>query len=176
MLQTYQAACCLLRASVTDPTTRCMTFDEWSAALGAPILGVTSNYVDKDWSLKCIPIASLNIGDASKSSIQLRALLDEIVRENEIIGSDNIRIHKVTTDNEPAGALAVDLFTNFVGAVRCVVHTLTLSVNDVFVIGTPWKKHLEIVNRVTLYFNFHPKASMLLQKKQKEQGATQDRI
>lgn len=66
-------------------------FDGWSAALGAPIIGVISNFVDKDWFLKCIPVALLNIGDASKSGIQQRALIYEIVRENDIIGSDMIR-------------------------------------------------------------------------------------
>ena len=50
---------------------------------------------------------------------------------NLIVGSDDIRVHTATTDNEPATALAVDLFTNYVGSVRCIVHTLSLAVNEV---------------------------------------------
>ena len=62
------------------------------------------------------------------------------MNNNLIVVSDNIRVHTATTDNEPAAALSVDLFTNFVGSVRCAAHTLALAVNYFFKTGTQWQK------------------------------------
>lgn len=176
MVETYEAVCNLLKTSTTIATTGCMTFDGWSSAQHAPILGVTWHYIDATWKLQCIPVASVNIGDASKSSNQLCAILEDVVKHNMIIGSDNISIHTVTTDNESATALAADLMTNFVGSVRCVVHTIALVVNDVFTADSNWQKYLDIVNETTTFFNHHPKELMFLRKLQVKSGVTQDRI
>lgn len=94
--------------------TGCMKFNGWSAALGAPILRVTWHNVDENRTLKCIPIAAVNTGTRQRSGKQLCSLLEDIVQHNIIIGSEDIRIHTVTTDNEPATCLAVDLMTNYV--------------------------------------------------------------
>ena len=85
-------------------------------------------------------------------------------------------MHTATSDNEAATALGVDLLTNFVGSIRCVVHTLSLVVNDVFESGTVWKKYLDHVNKVTTYFSHHEKAAQLLAMKQLEDGVTPDRL
>lgn len=72
------------------------------------------------------------IAYASKSGSHLFAILEEIVYQNPIVGSDMICIHKATSENEPTTAIAMDLLTNFVGSIRCVVHTLDLVAKDVF--------------------------------------------
>ena len=81
-----------------------------------------------------------------------------------------------TSDNEGAAALSVDLVTNFVGSVRCTVHTLALVVNDVFVEGTEWQHYMNIANKITFYFNHHPKAKQLLVLKQFQERISNDRI
>lgn len=53
------------------------------------------------------------------------------------IGSEQIDIKTITSDEETSLALACDLLTIYVGSVRCVVNTLTLCVNDVFTDGSP---------------------------------------
>lgn len=176
LLPTYEAACKMLRSLTSRAMTGCITFDGWSAALGAPILGVTWHFVDTDWRLRCIPIAALNLGDAAKKGKALCALIESVMSNNIIVGSDNIRVHTATTDNEPATALAVDLFTNYVGSVRCAAHTLALAVNDVFQTGTQWQKYMDTVNSVTSYFNQNQKAYMLFRKKQRQRGVTSDRL
>ena len=37
----------------------------------------------------------------------------------------------ITSDNDRSVSLSVAILTNYVGSVRCVVHTLALCVNDV---------------------------------------------
>lgn len=176
LFDTYAAVCRILRRSVTDARTGCITVDGWSAALGAPILGMTWHYIDKQWNMRCVPIATLNMGLASKTGQQLRYIMQEILEQNPIVGADDVCVHTGTSDNDAATALAVDLLTNYVGSVRCVVHTLALAVNDVFEHGTVWKLYLDHVNKVTTYFNHHQKAAQLLAQKQGEEGITKDRV
>lgn len=126
--------------------------------------------------MNCVPIATLNMGMVSKTGQQLRCIIQEILEQNTIVGSDDVRVHTATNDNEASTALAVDLLTNFVGSVRCVVHTLALAVSDVFETGTVWKKHFDHVNKVTTYCNHHQKAAQLLAQKQAEEGVTRDRL
>lgn len=100
--------------------------DGWSASLGAPILGMTWHFTDDTCNLHNVPACALNTGTASKSSEQLRCIVQEQLKESMIIGSSKIRVHTITSDNQAAVALAVDLLTNYVGSVRCVVHTIAL--------------------------------------------------
>lgn len=176
LIPTYKSICRFLRREATSASVGCITLDGWSAALGSPVLGVTWHFVDDDWRLRCIPISALNTGTASKSGEQLRCIVNEIMSESEIIGSDAIRIHTVTSDNEASVKLACDLLTNYVGSVRCVVHTLALCVNGVFEAGKPWQNYLNHVNKVTKYFNYHSKAAILLKQKQIDSGVTNDRL
>lgn len=172
----YKAVCNLLKGQCESAHVGNITLDGWSAALGTPILGITWNFIDSSWCLKCIPICMLNTGTASKSAEQLRSIVTELLKQSMIVGSDNIRIHTATSDNEPAVGLACDLFTNFSGSVRCVVHTLALCVNDVFTTTSPWKAYMTHINKVTSYFNFHTKANLLFLEKQRKAGVTDDRL
>lgn len=176
LIPTFTEVCKMLASQATSSMTGSITVDGWSAALGCPILGMTWHFIDDNWRMKSIPIAMLNTGTASKSAEQLRSIMEEIIRDNSIIGADCIRVHAVTSDNEAAVALSCDLLTNFVGSVRCVVHTIALAVNDVFKDGTPWQLYMEHVNKVTTYFNQHKKATILLMEKEASTGITQDRL
>lgn len=176
LLPTYRAVCDLLQTVATCALTGSLTLDGWSAALGAPILGITWHFIDDSWRLCSIPITTLNTGTASKSAEQLRSIVDCVLKNSTIIGSDKISIHTITSDNEPSVALGVDLLTNYVGSVRCVVHTLALCVNDVFSDDAPWQRYMDVVNNVTKYFNYHGKAYSLLKEKQMDSGVTPDRI
>ena len=75
-----------------------------------------------------MPVATLNMGMVSKTGQQLRCIIHEILEQNPIVGSDDVRVHTATSDNEESTALGVDLLTNCVGSVRCVGHTLALAV------------------------------------------------
>lgn len=132
LLPTYDAFCNVPCISTSKAMTGCIIFDGWNAALGAPILGVTWHFIDNDWRLRCIPIATMNIRDTLKNGNFLCTLIEAVMSNNLILGLDEIRLHIPTTDNEPATAFAVDLITNFVSSVRGIPHTLALSVNDVF--------------------------------------------
>eukprot|EP00178_Gracilaria_changii_P018359 TRINITY_DN5240_c0_g1_i1.p1 TRINITY_DN5240_c0_g1~~TRINITY_DN5240_c0_g1_i1.p1 ORF type:complete len:324 (-),score=45.96 TRINITY_DN5240_c0_g1_i1:1162-2133(-) len=126
--------------------------------------------------MRCVPIAILNMTTAVKTGQQMRCVIEEVLEQSPIVGADDIRVYTATSHNEAATALAVDLLTNFVGSVRCVVHTLALAVNNVFEDGTVWSKYLQHGNKVTTYFNHHQKTAQLLSRKQLEEGNTQDRI
>ena len=96
---------------------------------------------------------------------------------NAIVRSNNVNLFAATSDNEAAIALAVDLMTNFVGSVMCIVHTLALAVNDVFKDEeSQWSVALQYVNYVTTYFNQHPAACQLLVRKQLQRGISADRV
>ena len=102
------------------------------------------------------------------------------MNSNLIFVSDDIRFHTATTDNEPAAALEIDIFLNYVGSMRCAAHTsvlavnnvccaahtLALAVNNVFKRGTQWQKYMDIFNSYTSYFNQNQKANMLFRKNQ----------
>lgn len=166
----------MLASQATSSMTGSITVDGWSSVLGCPILGMTWHLIEDNWRMKSIPVAMLNTGTASKSAEQLHSIMEEIIGDNIIIGADCIRVHAVTSDNEAAVAMSCDLLTNFVGSVRCVVHTIALAVNDVFEDGTPWQLYMDHVNRVTTYFNQHKKATILLLEKEAGIGITQDRL
>lgn len=128
-----------------------MTLDGWSAALGTPILGMTWQFIDEGWMLRSIPIATLNLQDAAKSGVQLCYIMEEVLTQNSIIGSDHVPVFTATSDNEAATALNVDLLTNYVGSVSCTVHTIAVAVNDVFKVGKSWQKHMDHINKLTKY-------------------------
>lgn len=172
----FNAVCECLRKECESALVGNLTLDGWSAALGAPILGITWNFVDDTWRLKCIPICMLNTATASKSAEQLRSIVTEVLKNSPVVGSDKVRVHTATSDNEPAVGLACDLLTNFVGSVRCVVHTMALCVNDVFTESSPWQKYMNHINKVTSFFNYHTKANILFLQKQKRSGVTNDRF
>lgn len=79
LLETYEAVCHLLRATVNISGTGSLTADSCSAALGAPILRSTWNFVDLDWRLRSAPISTISIGDAAKRARQLRFILEQIL-------------------------------------------------------------------------------------------------
>ena len=172
LFDTYAAICRIRRSSVTNARTRCITVDGWSAALGTPMLRMTWHCIDSQWNMYCVLVATLNIGMASQTGQQLRCIIQEILEQNPIVRSNDVRVHTATSDNEAAIALAVYLLTNDVCSVRCVVHTLALAINDIFETGTVWKKYLDHVNKVTSYFNHHQKAVQLSAQKQVEEGVT----
>lgn len=176
LVDIHDAVCRILSRSISKSRTGSITFDGWSVALGAPVIGVTSHFVNTEWALESIPIATLDIGDASKNGRHLCAFLEEIVQSSPVVGSEIIRVHTATSDNEAATALAMDLFTNYVGSVRCVVHTLALVVNGVFTPGTEWQKLMNTVNKTKTYFRNHPKANMLFRAEQRSEGVTNDRL
>lgn len=111
MFDTYRAVCKMLHSSAKDAKTGCVTFDGWSAAHAKPVLGITWHFIDSSWNLKRIPIGTQHIGEASKNAFQLCAILEQVVQDNHIIGLNNIRIHTATSANEPATAVAMDMFT-----------------------------------------------------------------
>lgn len=172
----YSSICAILRKQCTSALTGNLTIDGWSAALNAPILGITWKFNDDAWRLKCIPVCMLNTGTASKSGEQVCSIVTEVLKQNLVIGSEKISIHTITSDNEASVALACDLLTNYVGSVRCVVHTLALCVNDVFTDGTTWQTYMDHVNKVTSYFNYHAKSNVLFIEKQRAAGVTNDRL
>lgn len=139
--------------------------DGWSAKLGAPIFGVTWHFIDEERSLKSVLIVNLKTRTACKYAEKLRCIVDEVLLNRTIIYSDVISIHNVTSDKEAAVALSCDLLTNYVGSVHCIVHRLSLCVNDIFQPGKPWKKYMDHVNKSTSYFNYHSKAMVLLKEK-----------
>lgn len=150
--------------------------DGWRAELGALILGITWHYREKQWNMRCVPIATLNMGLESKSGQQLCSIMQEIREQNPDVGADCVCVHTGPSDNKAYMDLAVDLLTKYVGSVCCIVHTLALAMNDVFEHGTEWKMYLDYVNKMTTYFNHHQKSAQLLAQKQAEEGITKDRL
>ena len=122
---------------------------------------MTWHFIDSDWNLKSIPLCSLNIRLSNKTGTQLCSIMEEVLRSRKIVGSESITVNTVTTDNEAAVSKSADLLTNYVGSVRCVVHSLALTINDVFKEGKNWTLHVEEVNKVTSYFKYHQKAKNL---------------
>lgn len=105
--------------------------DGRNAALGSSILGVTWHFIDSNWKMRCVPIAILNMTTAVKTGQKMRCVIEKVLEQSPVVGSDDIRVYTAPSDNEAATALAVDLLTNFIGPVLCIVHILSLAVNEV---------------------------------------------
>lgn len=112
-----------------------MTPYEWNGALGASVLKVIWHFMDEVWRVNTVPVPTHHTGAESKTSDELRVIMDGVMKHSAIFGSESLRIHTVTSDSEAARACSVDLLTNVVGTVRVVVHTMDSCVNDVFTFG-----------------------------------------
>lgn len=91
IIDTYSAICRILQRSVREAKTRSLAFDGWSATLGSPIFGITWHSIDYSWYLKSVPIATQDVGDASKNGSQFCAIFEKIVQNNQPhswLGSD----------------------------------------------------------------------------------------
>ncbi len=125
--------------------------------------------------LRTVPISMLNIGSAAKNAEQLRSLLSALIEDSLIVRRAQL-CYTVATDNEASMAKAADLFTNYTGSVRCVVHTVALVVKDVFSqTNCAWQNYMDFVNDVVTWFNHNTKALQILDKKQLNSGITNDR-
>lgn len=139
IVSTYNAVCSLLRASENAERSGCLMLDGWIAALQAPVLGITWNFIDERRRFKCLSLTTLNTHTDCNSSDKLRSIFQGVLESNMIVGSNGKCVHHITSDKEPSVALAVDLLANYVGSVRCLVHTLALPVDEVIETYTPWK-------------------------------------
>lgn len=79
--------------------------------------------------------------------------MEEVLRQDAIVESEQIRVRTVTTDNEGTTRMSADLLANFVGSVRCVIHTSELCVKDCLDPDLAWKKYSKKVNAMTTFFN-----------------------
>lgn len=80
-------------------------------------------FIDSAWSLQSIPIATLDIGDTSKNCTQLCVILEENMHNNPVVGSESIRVHTVTSDNDAATSLETDfLQTMLVQCAASCIH------------------------------------------------------
>lgn len=66
--------------------------DVWSNTYGAPILGMTWHFWDAISRVHIIPIASLNIGTAPKTGLQLCKLMEQTWENKVIVESDQIQV------------------------------------------------------------------------------------
>lgn len=87
--------------------------------------------------MNTVPVTTLHLGTTSKKSDQLRAIVDNFMAENAVIGSDKVKIHAVTSENAVDVAHYVDLHTKYVGFVRCVIRTLSIFVNKAYKASAP---------------------------------------
>lgn len=56
--------------------------------------------------------------------------MGDIVYNDIEIGAHHIRVHAVINENEAAACLWYNLLMNLVAPVRCILHTMTLGVNN----------------------------------------------
>ena len=117
--------------------------------LSVPLFLGPNGIFDATWKLNTAPMTLLKIVTASKTSEQLCAIFHSFMTDNAIVGSEKVKIHTVTSDNETSVARCVDLLTNFVGSVRCVVQTSALCVNDVIENDPPWQRQMDHVSSAT---------------------------
>lgn len=66
-------------------------------------------------------------------------MMEECMAQSTNIGSDNIKVYTATSNTEGAAALKVDMLTNYLVLIRCVVHTVALCVKEVFNRGILWQ-------------------------------------
>lgn len=107
---------------------------------------------------------------------QLCALVLEVFEKLDVDGDKRIRVITATSDSEVVAALLVDLLTNCVESLRCVVHTLAMRVNDMVTKGTVWQGYMDLANDDTSYFNQQPKVSQSLVRKRLESGTSNRRM
>lgn len=140
------------------------------------MIDVILSVCDKNWALKSVLVASINMQDCRKTGMQICVFLKEILHTSDIFWSDKVSVFISKTDNEACACLSVDVLTKYVGSVRCVVHSLALCVNYNFKIVTVWKRLMEFINDVKTYFNQHYKAAQLSVEHQIDDGITNDRV
>jgi len=141
------------------------TYDAWSAKLGASIAGMTFNYIDTDWNLRCFPLCFFDTKDLAKYADDHERIIQASVKDNDKL-SDNVLIFSGTSDTEAAVALGVDQYLNFSGSVCCICHVLALAVND----GVSDTSFIGIVltqiNSLVTYLKTHPKVNSKLMQVQ----------
>jgi hypothetical protein len=157
--------------------------DGWSSAMSLPIMGMTVSFVDASWQVRTIPLGLLNLEDLEKTSANQASVMSAMLRSSKRL-DDSFIVHTGISDNEASIAGAVEIVTNNSGALRCLVHTLSLIMKaDVLV-----KRHnlegssyivaiIERAHAVATFVNQHPKFEARLRDDQtKVDKVTADRI
>lgn len=133
-------------------------------------------YIDEQWVLKPISLATFNLCAALMTGKQLCSIVDEVVNSSTIAGSKKISIHSCISNKKASVKFACSLLTNYAWSVRCVFRALALQVNDSFENGMLWQNFLYHFNKITWNFNFHSKAKLLLKRELMESTVTQNCI
>lgn len=129
-----------------------ITYDGWTPKFNGPTSGLTFHFIDRTWKLRSFPICFFDTVDLGKSSEDHRQIIQAAVDRSDKVGK-NVLIFSATSDNEPAVALAIDRYLNFSGSVRCICHSLSLSINDACE-STPFLvKVLDKIRAITMYVN-----------------------
>lgn len=163
----YEQCAKVLAAETGRGDVGSITYDGWSARLGAPIAGVTFNFVDDLWELRCMPICFFDTQTADKNADGHTEILRAVTRNNDKLSSETL-IFSGTTDNEPAVALGMDQFLDFNGGLRCVAHSLSLAVNTACDNCPLLCAILQRVNEISTYVNQHTSVNSALVRRQSQ--------
>lgn len=176
LIATFSAARRPLHSSTTSAQVDCLTIDGWSAADGALI-------VERNLALcrykPVIEICACHYA-SHKNGIKVRGTglfnCRKGAREqpHHQLGEALCAHHNIW--KWTVIALVVELLTNYVGLIRCVVHSYEVYVNEVFLPETHWEMYMELVNKVTKYFKYRTKAKVQMREKQLKVDITKDHI
>jgi hypothetical protein len=157
-----------------------MSIDGWTSANQTSVFGAVVAFVDSEWRLQAMPLGMLDIGAMYKNSDGLADVIRALLKGNPLVKDDFV-VHTITSDNEASVAKAVEIETDRVSTLRCVLHTLALAVKDVLGDGAvgggkvvaALVKH---AHETAVFFHNHAKADALLTNDQLGQGVTADRV
>jgi len=172
--EVYDVVNDFLREETAEVRAGSVTYDGWSDKSGAPVAGLTFNFVNADWNLVAMPVSFFDTGDAVKDGPGHKRILEAALTDNPRLG-DDVLIYSGVTDNEPAPALGMDLYLNFGGALRCNDHSLALVVIHAADESVYLNKLVAQVAAITTYVNKHPKIGRQLYAVQLEERPA-DRI
>lgn len=99
-----------------------------------------------------------------------------VISGNSVVGSDNTSMYSIAGDNEASCYTLVCLAYKFEGLFWCVVHNLSLAVNDLLEDQSQSKKYMDHFIAFTMYFIQHKKSLVLLLKKEAERNISWDRF
>jgi hypothetical protein len=162
----------------------CIAVDGWSSAKSMPIVGMTVSFLDEQWNMCTVPLGLLSMDELEKTAVNQAAAIKALLAGSKRLDKKFV-VHSGVSDNEASTANAVDIVTNYSGALRCLVHTLSLVIkDDVFkaaqssVVGAGnIGAILERAHKVGVFVSSRPNVEAMLRDDQiKHDKVTPDRV
>ena len=127
--------------------------------------GMTFHYTESACNVKSFPLCFLNTEDMVSTTDEHQAVISSVIANNDKLSHDTVIMAR-TSGNHSATTLGVEQYLDYSVAMRCICHSISLTVNYASSECRYFPNLRNKINEITEYGNSPTKISTKIAEKQ----------